>query len=164
MSTNKSMLQKVYDQLDKLPTPLKTRGFSLVFGRAVKYFKTSGLRFEWIEPNHSIVVIKNRPSVQNHIGSVHAVAMIMIAETATGSLVGLNVPANSIPVIKRMEVDYRKRAVGDMKAEAMLTQEQMDAMRTEERGEVDVAVTVTDAEGKEPIFVRAIWAWTPKRA
>jgi predicted GNAT family acetyltransferase len=62
-----------------------------------------------------------------------------------------------------MEVDYRKRAAGDMKAEAMLTQEQITMMQTEERGEVDVAVTITDGESKEPIFVRAIWAWTPKR-
>ncbi|MEW6204093.1 MAG: DUF4442 domain-containing protein [Pseudomonadota bacterium] len=161
--TQKSMLQKVYARVDKLPTPLKTRAFTLLFGRAVKYFKTSGLKFEWIEPNHSIVVIKNRPYVQNHIGTVHAVAMIMIAESATGALVGLNVPANAIPVIKRMEVDYRKRAAGDMRAEAMLTQEQITMMQTEERGEVDVAVTITDGESKEPIFVRAIWAWTPKR-
>jgi hypothetical protein len=50
-----------------------------------------------------------------------------------------------------------------MKAEAMLTQEQIAMMQTEERGEVDVAVTITDGESKEPIFVRAIWAWTPKR-
>ncbi len=161
--TQKSLLQKVYGQIDRLPPALKTRAFSVVFGRAVKYFRTSGLKFEWIEPNHAIVLIKNRTPVQNHIGTVHAVAMIMIAESATGALVGLNVPANAIPVIKRMEVDYRKRAVGDMRAEAMLTQEQIAMMQTQERGEVDVAVTITDGESKEPIFVRAIWAWTPKR-
>lgn len=163
MSTKKSMLQSVYSRLEKLPTPLKTRAMTLIFGRAVKYFRTSGCKFEWIETNHAIVSIKNKSAVQNHIGSVHAVAMLMVAESATGALVGLNVPANSIPVIKRMEVDYRKRSKGDMKAEAMLTQEQILAMQTEEKGEVDVAVTVTDSENKEPIFVRAIWAWTPKR-
>lgn len=164
MSNNKSMLQKVYAQVDKLPAALKAKAFTVIFGRAVKYFRTSGLRFEWIEPNHSIVVIKNRKYVQNHIGTVHAVAMIMIAESATGALVGLNVSGNAVPVIKRMEVDYRKRASGDMRAEAMLTPEQITMMQTEERGEVDVAVTITDAENKEPIFVRAVWAWTPKRS
>ncbi|WP_288107952.1 DUF4442 domain-containing protein [Limnobacter sp.] len=164
MSNNKSMLQKVYAQVDKLPAALKAKAFTVIFGRAVKYFRTSGLRFEWIEPNHSIVVIKNRKYVQNHIGTVHAVAMIMIAESATGALVGLNVSGNAVPVIKRMEVDYRKRASGDMRAEAMLTSEQITMMQTEERGEVDVAVTITDAENKEPIFVRAVWAWTPKRS
>lgn len=164
MSNNKSMLQKVYSQVDKLPSALKAKAFTVIFGRAVKYFRTSGLRFDWIEPNHSIVVIKNRKYVQNHIGTVHAVAMIMIAESATGALVGLNVPGNAVPVIKRMEVDYRKRASGDMRAEAMLTPEQITMMQNEERGEVDVAVTITDAENKEPIFVRAVWAWTPKRS
>ncbi|MDX1668759.1 MAG: DUF4442 domain-containing protein [Limnobacter sp.] len=161
--SQKSMLQKVYSKIEKLPTPLKTRAMTLVFGQAVKYFRTSGCKYEWIETNHSIVSIKNRTAVQNHLGSVHAVAMIMIAESATGALVGLNLPANVVPVIKRMEVDYRKRAKGDMRAEAMLTQEQIQSMQTMERGEVDVAVTITDEENKEPVFVRALWAWTPKR-
>mgnify|MGYP000243352173 CR=1 FL=1 len=161
--TQKSMLQKVYSQIDKLPAPLKTRAFSVVFGRAVKFFKTTGCKFEWIETNHAIVSIKNKTAMQNHIGGLHAIAMLMTAETATGALVGLNVPANAIPVIKRLEVDYRKRCSGDLRAEAMLTQEQIEMMKTLEKGEVDVAVTVTDSESKEPIFVRAVWAWTPKR-
>lgn len=160
----KSMLQKVYAQVDKLPTPLKVRAFTAIFGRAVKFFRTTGCKFEWIETNHAIVTLKNKGNLQNHIGGLHAVVMLMTAESATGALVGLNVPANSIPVIKRMEVDYRKRCSGDLKAEAMLTQEQIALMQTQDKGEVDVAVTVTDSESKEPIFVRAIWAWTPKRA
>lgn len=159
----KSQLQSLYDTLNKLPPKMKAKAFSLVFGRVVKYFRTSHAEFKWIEKNHAIVEIKNKKPVQNHIGSLHAVAMMMLAESATGAIVGLNVPANAIPVIKRMEVDYKKRAKGTMRAEAMLTQEQIEMIQTEEKGEVDVAVTVTDEENKEPIFVRAIWAWTPKR-
>ncbi|MFN4328068.1 MAG: DUF4442 domain-containing protein [Limnobacter sp.] len=161
--TQKSMLQKVYAQVDRLPASLKAKAFTVVFGRAVKFFRTTGCRFEWIETNHAIVSIKNKSAMQNHIGGLHAVVMLMTAESATGALVGLNVPANSIPVIKRMEVDYRKRCSGDLRAEAMLTPEQITQMQTQEKGEVDVAVTVTDSESKEPIFVRAVWAWTPKR-
>lgn len=161
--TQKSVLQKAYAQIDKLPTPLKTRAFTLLFGRVVKFFGSTHCKFEWIETNHSIVSLKNRKPLQNHIGGLHAVVMLMTAESATGALVGLNIPANAVPVIKRMEVDYRKRCSGNLKAEAMLTQEQIEQMQTLERGEVDVAVTVTDSESKEPIFVRCIWAWTPKR-
>lgn len=163
MSQKKSLIQQMYAQVDKLPTPLKTRAFTLVFGRAVKFFRTAGLKFEWIEPNHCIVFIKNRTAVQNHIGGVHAIGMQLIAESATGALVALNTQPHCIPVIKRMEADYRKRSKGDMRAEAMLTSEQIEMIRTQDKGEVDVAVTITDEEGKEPIFVRAIWAWTPIR-
>ena len=157
------MLQKVYAQVDKLPTPLKTRAFTLLFGRAVKYFKTSGLKFEWIEPNHSIVVIKNRPYVQNHIGTVHAVAMIMIAESATGALVGLNVPANAIPVIKRMEVEFQRRTQGAMRAEARLSTDQVGQIRAEAKGELLVPVRVTDESGEAPIECRMLWAWVPRK-
>ncbi len=158
-----SLIRRVYDTLDHLPAPIKARGFSLVFGRAVKFFRTCGLKFTIIELHHSKVVIKNNKPVQNHLGSVHAVGMAMIAESATGALVGLNVPANCVPVIKHMEIDYLKRAKGDMTAEAMLTQEQIDAMQNNPKGEVNVAVTITDSERKEPIFAQMIWAWTPKR-
>ena len=158
-----SQIRSIYNTLDKLPAPLKARGFSLVFGQAVKFFRTCGLRFEIIEPNHSKVTIKNIKRVQNHIGGIHAVGMAMIAESATGALVGLNVPATAVPVIKHMEIDYLKRAKGDMTAEAMLTDEQIEAMQSSPKGEVNVAVTITDSERKEPIFAQMIWAWTPKR-
>ena len=89
--------------------------------------------------------------------------MAMIAESATGALVGLNLPNSVVPVIKHMGIDYTKRAKGDMRAEAKLTDEQINAMQTTPKGEVNVAVTITDSEGKEPIQAQMIWAWTPKR-
>ncbi len=115
---SKSTLQKVLDGLSVLPEPARPRAFSLVFGTAVKFFGTASLRFEQVGPERTVVVIKTRRKIQNHIGGVHAVAMALIAESATGALVGLNVDSASIPVIKSMKVDYLKRSKGDMRAEA----------------------------------------------
>ena len=75
----------------------------------------------------------------------------------------MNIPDSSIPVIKTIKADYVKRAKGDMKAVASLTKAQISAMQTQEKGETSVKVTVTDAEGKEPILMEMIWAWTPKK-
>jgi hypothetical protein len=50
-----------------------------------------------------------------------------------------------------------------MKAVASLTEEQVSAMQTLEKGETTVLVVVTDADGKEPIVMEMVWAWTPKR-
>lgn len=158
-----SALQRVYQALERLPEAARVRSFTLVFGRAVKYFHTSGLVFESISPERSVVRVKNRRRVQNHIGSVHAVAMALIAESASGALVALNLPADAVPVIKRLEVDYTKRAQGDMRAEASLTQHQIAQMRQQPRGEVDVKLRITDASGQEPVVARMLWAWTPKR-
>lgn len=161
--TKPSAIRKVYDTLRPLPGPLKSRAFSVVFGRAVKFFGTAGLRFTAIETDRAVIVLKNIKAVQNHLGTPHAMAMGLLVESATGVLVGMNVPDNCVPVIKHAGIDYLKRAKGDLVAEARLTSEQIELMQSQEKGEVDVAVTLTDSEGKEPIFARMIWAWTPKR-
>lgn len=163
MSQKPSPLRKIHDTLDRLPGPLKSRAFTLVFGRAVKFFGTAGLRFTTIEPDRAVVALKNIKAVQNHLGTPHAMAMGLLVESVTGALVGLNVPDHCVPVIKHAGIDYLKRAKGDLVAEARLTAEQIDLMHSQDKGEIDVAVTLTDSEGKEPIFARMIWAWTPKR-
>ena len=81
----------------------------------------------------------------------------------TGYVVGMNIPDTSVPVIKTIKADYTKRSKGDMKAVATLTKSQISAMHANEKGETSVKVTVTDGEGKEPIIVEMVWAWTPKK-
>jgi len=66
-------------------------------------------------------------------------------------------------VIKTIKAEYVKRAKGDMKAIATLTKAQLHEMHSQEKGETSVKVTVTDGEGKEPIIMEMIWAWTPKK-
>lgn len=39
---------------------------------------------------------------------------------------------------------------------------QVNAIRTQERGETVVPVVVTDAAGISPIACEMTWAWTPK--
>ncbi|KZZ58032.1 DUF4442 domain-containing protein, partial [Oleiphilus sp. HI0125] len=113
--------------------------------------------------NRSAVTLTNKKSVQNHIGSVHAVASILIAESATGYLIGMNISDDCVPVIKTIKADYVKRAKGNMRAEASLTDEQIKLITSSNKGETTVSVTVTDADGKEPILMEMVWAWTPKK-
>jgi acyl-coenzyme A thioesterase PaaI-like protein len=101
--------------------------------------------------------------VQNHIGGVHAAAMALLAETATGAVFGMTVPDTHLPLLKFMRVDYVKRANGSLRAEATLTPEQRQRLLTEDKGDLVVPVRVTDADGNEPIQVQMCWAWVPKR-
>ncbi|CAH0992091.1 hypothetical protein SIN8267_02206 [Sinobacterium norvegicum] len=162
-AVKKSMLRNVYDRCSAMPESIQPRLLSFIFGRVVKFFGTAGLRFELLTPERSIVFLANRKKVQNHIGGIHAVAMGLICESATGAIVGLNLPADATPVIKSMQIDYLKRASGAMRAEAWLTAEQIELMKSAPKGEVEVACTVTDEDGKEPIEVAMIWAWVPSK-
>lgn len=124
---------------------------------------TAGLRYEAIDTERVVVSIRNQRKVQNHIQGVHAAAMALLAETATGFCVGMNVPDDKLPLIKTMKVDYLKRSQGDMRAEAHLTEAQIKQIRTQDKGEVTVAVKITDASGQEPIQAQMVWAWVSKK-
>ncbi|MCP5163205.1 MAG: DUF4442 domain-containing protein [Hahellaceae bacterium] len=161
MAENK--LYSIVSKINLLPEFLRSRALSTFFGNVVKFAGTSNVVVEELTNQRAVISIKNKKAVQNHIGSVHAVANILIAESATGYLVGMNVPDSCVPVIKTIKADYVKRAKGDMRAVAVLTDAQVAQMRTEEKGETSVKVEITDAEGKEPVVMEMIWAWTPKR-
>ncbi len=158
-----NQLNKIVSGINRLPSIVRSRSLTLFFARTVKFTGTAGVVVESLDTHRCVVTLPNRPRVQNHIGSVHAVAVALITESATGYVVAMNIPDTAVPVIKTMKLDYTKRAKGDMRAEAMLTEEQIKQIRTQEKGEVTVAVTITDAEGKEPVEAEMVWAWTPKR-
>lgn len=156
-------LAGIVSKINALPDFARPRALSLFFGKAVPFTGTTGIRIESLDENRCVISLANKRRVQNHIGGVHAVASLLLAESATGFLVGMNVPDDKVPVIKTVQAGYTKRAKGDMTVEAYLTDEQKQRMRTEDKGDTPVAVTIRDGEDKEPIEIQMVWAWTPKK-
>ncbi|MEO0876310.1 MAG: DUF4442 domain-containing protein, partial [Bacteroidota bacterium] len=97
---------------------------SFVIGRMVKFTGTAGISYDMMTSDKVIVSMKNRPKVRNHIGQIHAAAMMLLAETATGMVLGMNVPDDKLPLLKYMNSKFVKRSQGQMIAEATLTEEQ----------------------------------------
>jgi len=158
---NPNRLQRTLGKLDGLPGPLRRAARNLALRRAVPFTGTAGLDFVALTPERSEIHIANRGKVQNHIGGVHAAAMGLLAETATGMVVGMNVRDDCLPLAKKMNMAFKKRATGGLKAVATLTAEQRAAMQASDKGEVQVAVTVTDEAGVEPVECVFTWAWVP---
>lgn len=158
----KNFLNRVVSRMNALPDSMSATALSVTLGRAVRFAGTAGVKVEKLTDYEAILTLKNRKKVQNHIGSIHAAAMALLGESATGFLVGMSVPDSRIPVIKTMHIDYVKRCTGDLRAEAKLTVEQVQRILREEKGEVTVPVVITDEKGIEPIHCEYIWAWTPK--
>lgn len=156
-------LSKTADKLQNLPEFMRSFAMSKAFGSVIKYAGHSGVRFEKLSHNECIVSLKNKKKVQNHIGGIHAAAMALLTETATGFVFGMNVPDSKLPLIKKMNIDYVKRSTGDMRALATLTDEQIKKIQTEEKGEVVVSVVITDEANAEPINAEMTWAWTAKK-
>ncbi|NVJ65726.1 MAG: DUF4442 domain-containing protein [Gammaproteobacteria bacterium] len=161
--TKPNRLAKAVAKTKNLPGFLQMPALNFALRSTVKLVGTCKVEVVKLTNHESEFKLENRKKVQNHIGTIHAAGMALVAETATGMVVGMNVPDDKIPVIKSMNINYVKRAVGALTAKAHLTDEQIDNILNTEKGEVDVSVTVTDEEGKEPIEAQMIWAWTPKR-
>lgn len=161
--TKPNQLARTVARFDRLPAALRPTALSLVLGKVVPFTGTARLRFELVTPEKVIISLGNRRRVRNHIGGLHAAAMALLAETATGFCVGLNVPDDKLPLIKTLKVDYLRRAQGDMRAVATLRPDQIEAIRTLEKGETTVPVTLTDASGPEPIRAEMVWAWVPRQ-
>ncbi|HNJ85118.1 MAG TPA: DUF4442 domain-containing protein [Agitococcus sp.] len=158
-----SSIKRVVESSKWLPANIRATVISKIFGKVVPYVGTSGLLYEELTPERVVVSIKNQRKVQNHINNVHAAAMALLAETATGFVVGMNLPDDKLPLIKSLKVNYYKRTQGDMRAVATLTPEDIARIEREPKGEVLVPVIVTDESGGEPIKCEMLWAWVSKR-
>lgn len=156
-------LSSVVNKVNKLPQSLRPWALSKMMGRVIPFAGTAGTRVEKLSPQECVIVMRNKKKVQNHIGSVHAAAMGLLAESATGFMTGMSVPDDRIIVIRSMELEYLKRASGDMKAVASFSDEQLAYVKNTEKGDIQVPVVITDATGSETVKATMIWAWTPKK-
>jgi acyl-coenzyme A thioesterase PaaI-like protein len=160
--TPTNRLSKLVKATSKLPKGIRSTLWSKAFGRVVPMVGSANIRY--LEVSHAKVVVKieNHRAMQNHIGQVHACAMALIAETATGFVTGMNVPDSCIVLIKSLKIDFKRPTQGAMTATATLTDDQQKLMQSTEKGETLVAVKVTDESGEEPIQCEMLWAWISK--
>lgn len=168
-----STLKPISNQFTKLlsvtkylPASARSSILSKAFGKVVPYVGTTGVYYETVEPNQVIVSLNNTKTVQNHIGSIHAVAITLLAETATGFILGLNLPSDRVLLIKSYSVNfYRPIKKGQIAAVASLSDEQrLDILNTP-KGEMVIPCVIHDRESdsdRDPIVVEMTWAWIPK--
>lgn len=158
----RNKLSKLVQSTTKLPQGIRTALWSKAFGRIVPMVGTAKIRYDVVSASSVTVRLANHKAMQNHIGQVHACAMALLAETATGFVTAMNVPDSSIVLIKSLKLEFKRPTKGAMTAIATLTAEQQQLMQTTDKGETLVAVSVTDESGEEPIQCEMLWAWLSK--
>jgi acyl-coenzyme A thioesterase PaaI-like protein len=123
--------------------PQGRRIFSALFARKAPYFASIHPRFTELRPHHAELVIHKRRSVQNHIGTVHAIALCNGLEAAMGALAEVTIPAHQRWIPKGMEVAYTAKADSDVTCIAETDPEQW----TGDDPEVRVRVRGVRADG-----------------
>ena len=102
----------LYNQVTRLPAG--KRVFSLLFSQKAPYFATVRPKFVELRPNYAELRIRKRRGVQNHIGTVHVIAICNGLEAAMGALAEVTIPSDRRWIPKGMEVSYTAKATSDI--------------------------------------------------
>ena len=142
---------RLYRRLENYPQG--RRLFSLVFEQAAPYFRTSRPRFTELRPNYAELRLAKRRRVQNHLGTVHVIAICNGLEAAMGALAEATVPRGRRWIPKGMSVDYTAKATSDIRCIAETDPQQWasgDAKASEGSG----ASEASGASGPSEVAVR----------
>lgn len=126
--------------------------FSIMLGRMAPYTGTMGARVVELSPGHSKWVMRDRRRVRNHLNSVHAVALVNLAEVSSGTAMLMALPAGTRGIVTGLAVEYVKKARGTLTAECNCS---VPAFEGETR--YDVRSVITDASGD--VVARGTVTW-----
>src|SRR5262245_26950192 len=132
--------------------------FARTVSRRAPYFGTIKPRFLDLQPHLCRVAMRKRRAVENHIHTVHALAMGNLCELAAGMCTEVTIPVGMRWIPRGMTIEYLAKAETDVTATARLDKSEWAGAEN-----VAVPVSVTDTNGKE--VVRAVISMyvSPKR-
>ena len=92
--------------------------FSRIFGFMVPYSGSVRPRIRVLEPGHAEVEIPDRRSNRQHLGSVHAIALMNLAEMTSGLAVMAGLPPTVRGIVTQLSMTYHRKARGTIRAVA----------------------------------------------
>ena len=120
------------------------RAFSRLVGFMAPYTGTIGARVLALSDGHCEVELADRPWVQNHLRSIHAVALVNLAELCGNVALAYSLPDDARFIVAGLSIDYVKKARGTIRAVS-----DCPVPETSARREYDVPVRMLDASGAE---------------
>ena len=103
--------------------------------------------------------MRKRRGVENHIGSVHALAMGNLCELAAGMVTEVTIPTAMRWLPRGMTIEYLRRAESDVTATARLIKIEWPGHSEN----IAVPVTIIDANGTEVVRAVITMYVSPKR-
>jgi acyl-coenzyme A thioesterase PaaI-like protein len=126
--------------------------FSWFVGRLIPYTGTVSPLVLELEPGFARVEMRDRRRIRNHLGSIHAVALVNLAEFTSGLALTLGLPDTVRGIVRSITIEYTKKARGTLVAECRCTPPAVSA-----RTQFEVASVVRDAAGDAVATARVCW-------
>jgi acyl-coenzyme A thioesterase PaaI-like protein len=147
-------LKKLWNRLSPLPGGKWI--FSKALGKAIPYSGSISPLVLHLASGHVKVLLRDKPRVRNHLDSVHAVALMNLAELSTGlALVG-SLPEYLRGILTGFRIEYLKKARGLLTAEARCT-----VPTEKEKKEHVVTVDILNESGDTVCRAYATWLVSP---
>jgi acyl-coenzyme A thioesterase PaaI-like protein len=150
-----AMLQKTWNGLKNLP------GGGLIFGRLIgrmaPYTGTIKPTVVELRRGFGRVKMKDRKKVRNHLDSIHAVALMNLAEACSGLTFSYSLPRRTRAILTGLEIEYLKKARGTLMAECHCV-----IPETNERATYELEVLTRDEDGDVVTRANAHWLIGPQ--
>jgi acyl-coenzyme A thioesterase PaaI-like protein len=110
-----------------------------------------------------LVGLPHGPQYTNHLGTVHASALLAVAEAGSGAFLvrHLGGVTGFVPVVRRLEARFRKPASGAVWARATVPAEEVNRWSAElaSRGRLSAGVPVEVVDGAGVVVLSAVVEW-----
>jgi uncharacterized protein (TIGR00369 family) len=116
--------------------------FSRLIGRMAPYTGSIGARITALRPGFCQAELPDRPRVRNHLRSIHAVALVNLAELAGNAALGYSLPDDARFIPSALNIEWVKKARGTITATS-----ECPVPATSARAEYVVPIVMTDAAG-----------------
>lgn len=113
--------------------------------------------FDELSPGHAVARLRKRRRVQNHIGTVHAIAIANLCEFAAGTMSEVTTPIDMRWIPKSMNIDYQAKAATSLRAVAA-----MPLIEARTAQDVNVHVDVFDANDHRVVQADITMYLTPR--
>lgn len=125
--------------------------FSKIICWKAPYFSTIKPLFRDLKPGYCEITVRKRRAIENHLKSVHAIAMANMCELSAGMLTEVSIPAHLRWIPLNMQINYVHKAKTDVRAVATaeLPTHWLDSQ------DVPVSVTVFDTQN-QPVVTAVI--------
>lgn len=127
----------------------------------IAFVQRSGLKAEVLEVGH-VSLRMPLTGNQNHIGSMYAGALFTLAEIPGGALFLTSFDAQRFyPIVKEMNLRFRRPASGDIWVEARLTAEEIQQLQKQAtelgKAEYVLQLQLTDESGEVVVESRGLY-------
>ena len=131
---------------------------NILFARAVPYSGSIRAQILSLQPGSTVIALKDRRAVRNHLNSIQAIALANLGEMASGLAMISAISADTRAIVVNLEIEYLKKARGRLIAEGHANPPQQVTGTTTTL----VDAEIKDAEGDVVAKLKVHWLLSPR--